>query len=82
MLQIKEQNNAMSNISQISCDNKHLSVINIQMFQMSWVQFLTAVANALAKALQLTEMGGQMKRPVNTEIPCRNRQWSLQSFIE
>lgn len=29
---------------------------NIQMFQISWVQFLTATVYALARALQLTEM--------------------------
>ncbi len=49
----------------------HTSVItrseaDTQMFQMSWVQFLTAMGCALARALQLTEMRGQMKRPVST----------------
>lgn len=40
---------------------------NIPKFQMSWVQFLKAIAYALARVLQLTGTGGQMKRPVSTQ---------------
>lgn len=63
--------------------NVKIHIKNIQMLQMSWVSFVRSKGLCInqSTSIKLNERANE-KTCSHIEIPCRNRQWSLQSLIE